>query len=305
MTTRRLPSITVMATEKAVWLASTWHIMSRETDVMSVPQNPKGSLIIIGGRENKEGHRPILEHVADRVNGGKLVVSTLASEEPEEQWQTYRRVFTDLGLGRLEHLRADTREEVVDSPLDLLEDTDVLFFAGGDQMKITSKFGGTVLCERMRELYRRGATIAGTSSGASVMSETMMVAGEGQASNVAESLRMAPGLALVPGLIIDQHFAERGRMGRLLAAVGQNPRLIGVGIDEDTAIVMNEHSHFAVLGSGSVYVVDGRGMTYSNAAEESPAAPSLFGIIVHVLSNGDRFYLESRKPARAEEDGGR
>jgi cyanophycinase len=272
--------------------------MSREADILSVPQNPKGSLVIIGGRENKDGHRPILEQVASRITDGKLVVATLASEDPDEQWQTYRRVFTELGVGRVEHLRAETREELVDSPpLELLEGAEVLFFAGGDQMKITSKFGGTVLCERMRELYRQGATIAGTSSGASAMSETMMVSGEGT-GNVSETLRMAPGLALVPGLIIDQHFAERGRMGRLLAAVGQNPRLIGVGIDENTAIVMNEHSGFSVLGSGAVYVVDGRAMTFSNAAEELPAAPSLFGLTVHVLSSGDCFYLEDRKPVK-------
>jgi cyanophycinase len=262
--------------------------MSREAELLSVPLNPKGSLVIIGGRENKDGHRPILEHVASRVNSGKLVVATFASEEPEEQWHTYRQVFSELGVSRVEHLRADTREDLVGNPpLDLLEGAEVLFFAGGDQMKITSKFGGTVLCERMRELYQQGATIAGTSSGASAMSETMMVAGESGSSSVAESLRMAPGLALVPGL-----------MGWLLAAVGQNPRLIGVGIDEDTAIVMNEHSFFSVLGSGSVYVIDGRAMTYSNAAEESQNAPSLFGMVIHVLSAGDCFYLEDRKPAK-------
>src|SRR5215203_1017201 len=108
-----------------------------------------------------------------------------------------------------------------------------------------------VLCDRVRELYRNGATIAGTSSGASVMSETMMVAGEANDSQSASgSLRMAPGLAFIPGVIIDQHFAERGRIGRLVAAVAQNPRLLGLGIDENTAAVFDGHKRLRVLGSG-------------------------------------------------------
>jgi cyanophycinase len=97
-------------------------------------------------------------------------------------------------------------------------------------------------------------------------------------------------------MIIDQHFAERGRMGRLLAAVGQNPRILGIGIDEDTAMVIQSHDQFVVMGSGAVSVVDGAHITYSNAAEENPRAPSIFGVTVHVLSDGDRFDLNSRTP---------
>jgi cyanophycinase len=270
----------------------------RDTQLDSTPCHPEGTLVVIGGKEQKEGSRPILELIAKRVGSGKLVVCTLASEEPEEQWKEYRATFQDLGVKRIEQLDARRREELMDeSRKDLLDDKTVVFFAGGDQMKITAKFGGTALCERLRKIYTNGATIAGTSSGASVMSDVMMAAGEGQASHeVGDSLRLAPGLGFISGVIIDQHFAERGRMGRLLGAVGQNPRLLGIGIDEDTALVFRGHKDATVIGSGAVYVIDGRGVSYTNTDEDTRQTMSLFGVTVHVLSRGDRFDLASREP---------
>src|SRR3954471_5158338 len=132
-----------------------------------VPENPAGTLIIIGGHENKDGHRPILEAIAKRVGDGKLIVATLASEEPDPQWETYNKAFRELGVERIEHLDARERHDLMKEDLvELLEGASVVFFAGGDQLKLTSKFGGTVLCERMREIYEQGGTIAGTSSGA-------------------------------------------------------------------------------------------------------------------------------------------
>src|SRR3982751_2511752 len=127
----------------------------------------------------------------------------------------------ELGVERSEQRDGRQREELLKNPrLGLLDEATVVFFAGGDQMKITSRFGGTPLCDRLREIYENGATIAGTSSGASVMTEVMMAAGESETSNqVGGSLRLAPGLGLLSGVIIDQHFAERGRMARLLGAV--------------------------------------------------------------------------------------
>lgn len=271
---------------------------TQHANLNGVPRDPRGSLIMIGGHENKEGNRPILEELARRTGNGKLVVLTLASEVPGEQWEEYERVFRELGVKRVEQLDVRRREELLENPrLELLEDAKVLFFTGGDQMKITSKFGGTPLCSRMRELYERGVTIAGTSSGASVMSDTMMIAGEGQESPETEgSLRMAPGLGLLSGVIVDQHFAQRGRMGRLLGAVAQNPRLLGLGIDEDTAIVFDGDREFVVMGSGGVYVLDGREMTYTNAAEDSPQTLSIYNMKVHVLSAADKFDLVKREP---------
>src|SRR3954451_5197359 len=270
---------------------------SSDTQLDATPCHPKGMLVVIGGHEQKEGHRPILEVLAKRVGSGKLVVATLASEEPESQWKEYERSFRELGVSRIEQLNVQQREELLHDPrVDVLDDARVLFFAGGDQMKITTKFGGTPLCDRMREMYQQGATIAGTSSGASVMTEVMMAAGDSDSSNeVGGALRLAPGLGLVSGIIIDQHFAERGRMGRLMGAVAQNPRLLGVGIDEDTALVLDGHREGSVVGSGAVYVIDGREVTYTNVAEDQKQTMSVFGIKVHVLSRGDKFALMHRK----------
>jgi cyanophycinase len=268
----------------------------------ATPCNPKGKLIVIGGREQKEGHRPILELLAKQVGSGKLVVATLASEEPESQWHEYERSFRELGVKRIEQLDVRRREELIADPrLGLLDDVRVLFFAGGDQMKITTRFGGTALCERMRELYQDGATIAGTSSGASVMTEVMMAGGESDTSHeVGGSLRLAPGLGLVAGIIIDQHFAERGRIGRLLGAVAQNPRLLRVGIEEDTAFFLDGHEEGSVVGSGGVYVIDGREVTYTNIAQDEKQTMSAFGMKVHVLSSGDKFDLTNRKPVEGK-----
>jgi cyanophycinase len=276
---------------------------NRQVPVVPKALQPKvkGTIVVIGGRESKDGHRPILEDLAKRVGSGKLVVSTMASEEPGEQWEEYSRVFGDLGVKRIEQLDARRREDLLDEKYtNLLTDATVVFFAGGDQLKIASRFGGTALCNQLRELYVQGATIAGTSSGASIMSDVMLVAGgQDESQDVEGSLRLAPGLGLLTGVIIDQHFAERGRMGRLIAAVAQNPRCLGIGIDEDTSVVFEGSKDFRVSGSGAVYVVDGHALTFTNAAEDSQGTLSAFGSIVHVLADKDSFSLETRLPVSA------
>jgi cyanophycinase len=149
---------------------------------------------------------------------------------------------------------------------------------------------------KVREIHRRGGLIAGTSAGASVMSDTMLIAGSSAESHRIGDLKMAPGLGFIRNAIIDQHFAERGRIGRLLGAVAHNPRILGIGIDEDTAI-WAEAGSFEVVGAGAVYVVDADEATYSNIAEAQEAsALSLHDVRLHVLSHGDRFDLGRRAP---------
>jgi cyanophycinase len=149
----------------------------------------------------------------------------------------------------------------------------------------------------VREIHERGGRVAGTSAGASVTSETMLVKGTSGESYRIGDLHMAPGLGLVRNMIIDQHFAERGRFGRLFGAVAHNPRELGIGIDEDTALVL-EHGRFEVIGSGCVYVVDGAGVTHSNIAEAEAERPlSLYDVRLHVLSSGDAFDVAKRRPA--------
>ena len=170
-----------------------------------------------------------------------------------------------------------------------------MFFSGGDQLPISSQVGDTPIEQRVREIYERGGLIAGTSAGASMMSETMLVKGTSGELHKIGDLHMAPGLGLVCDVIIDQHFAERGRFGRLFGAVAHNPRELGIG--EDTALVLQD-SRFEVIGSGCVYVVDGAGVTQSNIAEARPErALSMYDIRLHVLSSGDSFDLARRRPA--------
>ena len=260
----------------------------------------RGTLIIIGGHEDKKGDKLILRALTHQVNGGKLVVATVASDIPDEVWAEYEPLFHDLGVKNVVHLdvssRGDARSE---EKLRLLDDAAGVFFTGGDQLKITSQLGDTPIYERIRQIYVEGGTIAGTSAGASVVCETMMVSGAGKESHrIGGSLQMAPGFGLIPGVIIDQHFAQRGRIGRLVAGVAQNPRILGIGIDEDTAIVCDDQSCFRVLGSGAVYVADGADITYSNLTEEqTDRVLSTFDVRFHVLSMGDEFDLATRRPS--------
>ena len=256
-----------------------------------------GELIIIGGHEDKERDQEILKAVADRVNGGLLLIATLASTEANEQWRNYRDVFRNLGLKKIEQLDLESRAEADDDArTKLLRSAQAVFFTGGDQLRITSNFGGSPLCNIMRERYASGMVVAGTSAGASVMSETMLVAGPGDESHrMGDALRMAPGLGLTEDLIVDQHFAQRGRIGRLVGAVAQNPRLIGVGIDEDTAIVAREGESFEVIGTGAVYVIDGHSIAYTNLSDsKTDDVISVHNVKLSILSRGDRFDLVKR-----------
>jgi cyanophycinase len=259
-----------------------------------------GTLILIGGHEDKEGERAILREVAGRLGGGKLVIATVASHQPEGYFDSYRDAFADLGAGELVELYVRERAETADpATLRLLDDAAGVFFSGGDQLRIASQIGDTPVERRVREIFAGGGVIAGTSAGASVMSDTMLVKGASRESYRIGDLHMAPGLGLVRNVIVDQHFAERGRIGRLLGAVAHNPRVLGIGLDEDTAIVI-EGERFAVVGSGAVYVVDGDGVTHSNIAEARPErALSMHDVRLHVLASGDRFDLAARRPAGA------
>ncbi len=260
---------------------------------------PKGTLFIIGGREDKIGDRVILRALTERLGAGKLVVTTVASDQHKELWTEYEQVFRNLGVQQIEHLTITHREEPAeDTHLAMLQNARAIFFTGGDQLKITTKLGGTSLIERIEQIFKTGGIVAGTSAGASVMSATMLIGGHtDKFHKMGASLSLVPGLGFVKDMIIDQHFSERGRIGRLLEAVAQNPRMLGVGIDENTAIIVEGGSHFQVLGSGAVYVVDGHGQTYTNISEDAvEQSLSAFHLRLHVLSHSDRFDLLQREP---------
>ena len=262
----------------------------------------QGCLIIIGGHEDRDprGERVILREVARHVAGGKLVLATVASHQPEGYFEEYRKAFADLDVGELVELYVEDRCEAGDrDKLAVLDDAAGIFFSGGDQLRITSQIGDTGIEAKVRALYERGGLIAGTSAGASVMSDTMLVKGTSKETHRIGDLHMAPGLGLIRDVIIDQHFAERGRFGRLLGAVAHNPRVLGIGIDEDTAAVV-EGDGFEVIGSGAVYVVDGARVSHCNLAEAEPdRVLSMHDVTVHVLGTGDRYDLKARRPIPA------
>jgi cyanophycinase len=264
----------------------------------------KGTLIIIGGGEERDPKkdRDILREVARHVRGGKLVLATVASHQPEGYFDEYEKAFGDLDVGELVELYVEDRNEASDrEKLSVLDDAAAIFFSGGDQLRITSQIGDTGIEAKVRAIFDRGGVIAGTSAGASVMSDTMLVKGTSSETHRIGDLHMAPGLGLIRDVIIDQHFAERGRFGRLIGAVAHNPRVLGIGIDEDTAAVVEEDC-FTVVGSGAVYVVDGNSVTHSNLAEARPdRVLSIHGLTVHVLGTGDRFDLRERRPIPARD----
>ncbi|RAK56447.1 cyanophycinase [Phenylobacterium deserti] len=257
----------------------------------------RGVLMAIGGHEDKDGDREILKEVARHVDGGVLVLATVASREPEAYLEMYEKAFADLGVKAIRELYINERAEASDpDKLSVFDDAAGVFFTGGDQLRISSQVGDTPVEVRVRELLSRGAVVAGTSAGASMMSETMLVRGPSSESYRIGDLHMAPGLGLVRDMIIDQHFAERGRIGRLLGAVAHNPRVLGVGIDENTSAIF-EGDEMRIIGAGAVYVVDGTDVGHSNVAEADPdQALSMHDVRLHVLSAGDSFDLQRRRP---------
>lgn len=269
-------------------------------------RRPEGSLIIIGGHE-RDGDQRILKEVVKRMNhrqkqDRRLLLVTVASQEPQELIRDYRRIFKELGCTAFDVLDIRAREDALDEAnLQKCEGSPVIFFTGGDQLRITSQIGDTPLYQCLQSIFTAGGTIVGTSAGAAAMPGTMLISGIAEDSSEMSAIGMAPGLGLLDGVVIDTHFAERGRIGRLLSAVAQNPRNIGLGIDEDTAIIVEGDQHFRVIGSGAVYVVDGTELAYSSLSEKrAEGVISIFNVKLHVLADGDCYDLPSRQPTKPE-----
>jgi cyanophycinase len=267
----------------------------------SASRAPAGTLFAIGGAEDRRDTKVVLSHLTERIGSGKLVISTLASEYGDEVWEVYHKLFTSMGVKQVKRLGVNHRDETSEDPrLDILADAKAVFFTGGDQLKITTRLGGTDLAELIEEIYWRGGIVGGTSAGATALGEMMLVGSPDEGINKIGDVHMTPGLGLAKNLIIDQHFSERGRIRRLLGAVAENPRMLGVGIDEDTAIVLESDGVFHTIGSGAVYIVDGHDLSYTNISQVSfSRAMSVFDVKLHTLSSGDRFNMHSCIPAPA------
>lgn len=263
-------------------------------------QNNVGYLLIIGGAEDKQGESLILRNVVDSVGKGKLVVLTTATEDPVKAGVTYHEVFTRLGINDMEVLDIPSREDANNPRLrKKLEKADCIFFTGGDQLRITSILGGTGIYDDLKRIYETGGTLVGTSAGASVMSGTMIVEGNDNEPARKCTLKMAPGLGFLPEVIIDQHFDQRGRIGRLLCGIAENPQILGIGIDEDTAIKVFPDDHFEIIGSNAVTIVDGRSLTSTNVSELNPnELLAITGATLHTLPAGYGYHIRNREVIR-------
>lgn len=264
----------------------------------------KGNLIIIGGAEDKKGEKNILKEVCSKIDKEKdeLVIATIATDLPKEVGCEYKNIFENLGVKNINVLNVEDRKDTHEiHNIEMIKKASLVFFTGGDQLKITSILGGTPLYDIIHESYEKGCVYVGTSAGASVVSDTMIITGEDEESPKKCTLKMAPGLGLIKNVVIDQHFAQRGRIGRLLVAIAENPESLGIGIDEDTAIVICKEGKFKVIGSGAVYIIDGSSITYTNVSEQNPEEIlSMFDIKMHVLKNGDKFNLNIRQPIKED-----
>jgi cyanophycinase len=256
-----------------------------------------GHLIVIGGAEDKIRDRVILSRFVALAGGSKarIAVVATASSFAAEVGERYREVFTDLGAVRVDPILAQDRPAANDDThVALVDGATGVFLTGGNQLRLSSTIGGTRLSRAIEERYHAGAVVAGTSAGASALSTHMIAFG---ASGLTPKQRMAQisaGLGLLPGVIIDQHFQQRNRLGRLLALVAQNPSLLGIGIDEDTAGVVTPDHVFEVIGRGSVTIVDGTAAE-TDAWEVSGHRPLMISnVVMHSLPAGYRFDLRRR-----------
>lgn len=262
------------------------------------------NLVVIGGAEDKDGRKEILNEICNLIDKDKdlLLVATVASEIQEEMEDIYNKVFREIGVKNIEFLNIDDRSEsYLEENIELIKDSKLIFFTGGDQLKITSLIGGTPLNKTLMDGMQNGKIIVGTSAGASVMSGTMILEGESEESPKKYSINMCPGLGLIENVVIDQHFSQRGRIGRLLTAIAENPEYLGIGIDEDTAIVVDERKIIKVIGNGAIYIIDGSLINHTNISEQyRNKTLSIFNVKLHVLIKGNRFDLINKIPFEEE-----
>jgi cyanophycinase len=257
----------------------------------------RGWIVPIGGAEDKESRRRILSRFV-KLCGGRdadIVVIPTASRKPDTG-SRYEALFDQLEAGRATSIDFAVREDGQrDDYLRRIEDASGVFFTGGNQLRISTILGGTLAAKLIRSRNAHGMHVAGTSAGASVLSEHMIAFGKEGSSPRAGSVRLAPGLGLTNRFIIDQHFRQRDRLGRLVAALAYNPFAIGIGLDEDTAAFINPDNVLEVEGSGAVTVVDADGLEFSSMAEVSLSQPvCLLGLRVHILVQGATFNLHTR-----------
>ncbi|MDN5864015.1 MAG: cyanophycinase [Gammaproteobacteria bacterium] len=258
----------------------------------------RGWIVPIGGAENKDDNPRILKRFVELcgANDADIVVIPTASRL-EDTADRYEEIFSELGAARVATLDFDTRRDASETNrLERLREASGIFFTGGNQLRIATTIGGTPIAGLVRKCNARGVPVGGTSAGASILSDHMIVNGHEGGSPTAGGVQLAPGLGLTNRFVIDQHFRQRDRLGRLLAALAYNPFSVGIGLDEDTAAFIGPDNTLEVEGSGAVTVVDASNLQFSSMARVGENDPvCMLGLKVHILTAGATFDLESRR----------
>ncbi len=262
-------------------------------------EQQRGALVIIGGAEDKEGDCLVLREFL-RASGGvkaRIAVMTAATSLPGEVGDEYIRVFERLGAESVEVVHTERREDAErEDGIRKVSEATGIFFTGGDQSRIVDFIKDTPLGKEIRQRHAAGAVIGGTSAGAAMMPDEMIVGGASVSNPSVDAVEMGPGMGFLPGIVVDQHFAQRGRLGRLLAAMVLQPAVLGLGIDENTGIIVTG-DEFTVIGQGAVTVVDETSATHNNLEgllHDEPIA--LCGVKLHILPQGYRFNLKPHTP---------
>jgi len=258
----------------------------------------RGWIIPIGGGEEKENNPQILQRFVDLCGGAKADIVVLpTASRLADTGARYERIFSNLGAGRVATVDFDTRAQCEDAAsLARIAQATGVFFTGGNQLSLSTILGGTPVAKLIRSRNAEGAHVAGTSAGASFISEHMIAFGEDGASPVAGSVRLAPGLGLTNRVIIDQHFRQRDRIGRLLTALAYNPFAVGIGLDEDTAAFISPENVLEVEGSGGITLIDASGIEFSSMDLVDEGQPvCMLGVGLHLLVAGTRFDLSTRQ----------
>jgi cyanophycinase len=272
---------------------------------MSAPRRAPGRMLLIGGNEDPDDDDlRILPHLVKMAGGrrARVMVCSSPSTEQARKVRVYGKLLERIGVSEVLDAPLDTRADAeAHDFLEAAEAATAVFFTGGDQLRLTSIIGGTTFAEVLRRrLLKDRLVVAGTSAGAAAMGGTMLIAGPDGGTVRRSDVDLAPGLAFWPDAVVDTHFNQRGRVHRILTVFGQNPQVLGVGIDENTAIELEPGRRFTVLGACAVTVFDGR-VSHTNAPEQADEEiTTLTDARVHVLGTGYGFDLVTKRPIHAD-----
>jgi cyanophycinase len=259
-----------------------------------------GRLLVIGGAEDKEGDQDILHRFVELAGGeqARIIVCSSPSEEAEEAAERYREVFERIGVAEVIGAPINERNEAdVPELLEAVERATGVFFTGGDQLRLTALVAGTHFSEGIRDrLFHDGLIVAGTSAGAAAMSSVMLIGGTNEGSVRRADVSLAPGLGLWRDTVVDTHFNQRGRVSRLMTVFAHNPQVLGIGIDENSAVEVELGVRFTVHGENAVMVFNGH-VTHSSAPRASDdEVLALTDALIHVLPKGYGFDLQTHRP---------